>query len=183
MRSKTSVASPLFTVLPAAAVVLAMTGCPKPVPPQVADEYIRDELATPPDDGPAEDVESPVDCDVLRVPFAYDSASLSSQAQRILQDNAECIERRGLAHVTIEGHCCELGSTEYNLALGQRRADAIRRYLTDLGVDTAVLRSISYGEERPLTDGQGEATWSQNRRGEFVCDDEEPVGTASLDAG
>jgi peptidoglycan-associated lipoprotein len=69
--------------------------------------------------------------------------------------------------LTIEGHCDERGTTEYNLALGQRRADAARNYLVDLGIDGSRLSTISYGEERPFETGHDESAWSQNRRAHF----------------
>ncbi len=148
-----------------------LLGCPKPVPPQdvLDDADVRDE-APPETDDPGPLPPGPqTPCSPLRVQFDYDSAALGPIAQRALQENAECIDRQGYGRVLIEGHCCELGSTEYNLALGQRRADAVRRYLADLGVDPSVLKTISYGEEVPLEAGDDEVHWSRNRRAEFVC--------------
>ena len=70
--------------------------------------------------------------------------------------------------VQVEGHCDERGSVEYNIALGQKRAEAVRRYLLDSGVDPSRVSTISFGEEKPAFDGGGESAWSQNRRSEFV---------------
>jgi peptidoglycan-associated lipoprotein len=70
--------------------------------------------------------------------------------------------------ITIEGHCDERGTNEYNLALGDRRAESVKTFLTDLGVDRSRLTTVSFGEERPFVRGQGEAVWAQNRRAHFL---------------
>ncbi len=108
---------------------------------------------------------------VLRtVYFAYDSAELSEQTRAALRANAEWLNRNRKYRIQIEGHCDERGTIEYNLALGQRRADAARDYLVHLGVDPDRLTTISYGEERPADPGHGEEAWSKNRRAEFVIE-------------
>ena len=159
----------LFGLLPS--VCLLLSGCPKPVPPgEALDDDEVAEAPPPPPRVPA--AAEPVDanpCSVLSVRFDYDSAVLSPATQAALVENAECIRRNGFATVTIEGHCCELGSTEYNLALGQRRADVVLRYLVDLGLDPRALRSISYGEERPVATGASGDAMASNRRAEFDC--------------
>ena len=104
----------------------------------------------------------------MRVYFDYDKSELTSSARKALEDNARCIQEKGFTKVKIEGHADERGSTEYNLALGQRRADSVKKYLTNLGVSSSALRTISYGEEQPLENGAGEAIWSKNRRAELV---------------
>jgi peptidoglycan-associated lipoprotein len=100
--------------------------------------------------------------------FEYDSYVVSPTMQKRLEDNAAWI--RGHANVTvqIQGHCDERGSTEYNLALGQKRADAVREILVGMGVDPSRLVTISYGKERPLDPEHNEAAWSQNRRAQFL---------------
>ncbi len=100
--------------------------------------------------------------------FAFDSAELSAEARAALAKDAAIIGRLG-GHYQIEGHCDERGSAEYNLALGDRRARAVRDYLVSLGVDPAALSTISYGEERPFAQGHDEAAWAQNRRAHFVA--------------
>jgi peptidoglycan-associated lipoprotein len=105
-------------------------------------------------------------CTLSRVHFAFDSAQLDGGARAELKDDAACLVQRQPASATIEGHTDERGTTAYNLALGQRRADSIRGYLQDLGV-RADLRTISFGKELPLVNGSGEETWSQNRRAEL----------------
>ena len=70
--------------------------------------------------------------------------------------------------VIIEGHCDERGTNEYNLALGERRANSAKDYIVNLGVDPARLKTVSYGEEKPLAEGHNEEAWAQNRRAHFV---------------
>ena len=98
--------------------------------------------------------------------FEFDSAVLSSEARDELQRVGEWM-MKGRARLAIEGHADERGTTEYNLALGQQRADAIATFLTRLGVDGKRLSTISYGEERPAVDGSDESAWAANRRGQI----------------
>ena len=100
--------------------------------------------------------------------FAFDDYSLSASAQSTLNTLAEQLKANSVAVVQIEGHCDERGSIEYNLALGERRANSVKNYMTQMGVDGGRLTTISYGEEKPAADGHAEAAWSKNRRAEFV---------------
>ncbi|MEO5667399.1 MAG: peptidoglycan-associated lipoprotein Pal [Bdellovibrionota bacterium] len=101
--------------------------------------------------------------------FTYDSFSLDQTAKSALGGHAAYLKGHAGVNVQVEGHTDERGTTEYNLALGERRAAAVRDYLISLGVDANRLSTISYGEERPAVSGaSNEATWSRNRRGEFV---------------
>lgn len=99
--------------------------------------------------------------------FDYDKYEIRSDARSTLQDNARLLKANAGAALVIEGHCDERGTPEYNLALGQRRADAILGYLKDLGVEVAGVQTVSYGEEKPFAQGHDETAWSQNRRGHF----------------
>ena len=99
--------------------------------------------------------------------FDFDEAIIRSDAKPILEANAECIKKAGKKH-TIEGHCDERGTEEYNLGLGKRRAQAALKYLTKLGIKKDMLGTISYGEERPVCSSSGEDCWWRNRRAEFV---------------
>ena len=101
------------------------------------------------------------------VHFDFDSSVLSAEAQQILLDKAQWLRRNSDASVTIEGHCDERGTNEYNLALGDRRANSVRAYLTDLGISASRMDTVSYGEERPLDPGHDEAAWARNRRAHF----------------
>jgi peptidoglycan-associated lipoprotein len=100
--------------------------------------------------------------------FDYDSAELTSAAQAALNENAALLKRYPTWTITIEGHCDERGSAEYNLALGERRAVAARAYLLSLGVGSDRLRTVSYGKEFPFEPGSEEGAWSKNRRAHFV---------------
>jgi peptidoglycan-associated lipoprotein len=102
--------------------------------------------------------------------FGYDSAVLVPEAERYLQKQAAWIQAYPQYGITIEGHADERGTREYNLALGERRADAVMAYLIALGVDPKRLKTISYGKERPLCAEANEACWSQNRRGVTTLD-------------
>lgn len=99
--------------------------------------------------------------------FDFDAYTLTPKAREVLARNAEWLRQNPAARLTVEGHCDERGSDEYNLALGQRRADAAKSYLVSLGIAAERLTSISYGEERPAVAGSDESAWSQNRRAEF----------------
>ena len=99
--------------------------------------------------------------------YELESARLRPESQRALDRLAEELRRRPDAGVEISGHACELGTTEYNLALGQQRATAARDYLVRLGVPPGRISTVSYGEERPAETGSGETVWSRNRRSEF----------------
>lgn len=100
--------------------------------------------------------------------FDYDSAAIRSDAEGSLQKFAEFAKANSVKGVTIEGHADERGTREYNLALGDRRAVAVKKYLVGLGLDPAQVTTISYGKERPAVDGHDEAAWSKNRRGVIV---------------
>ena len=109
------------------------------------------------------------DCTLTTVYFEFNEATLSSQTRQGLSDAARCIESRGLRRVRLEGHADERGSTDYNLSLGQRRAEAVKAYMVNLGISVDDLIAVSYGEERPVERGFGENAWSKNRRVEFVA--------------
>jgi len=100
--------------------------------------------------------------------FDYDEATLTDTAQKTLQKNAEWMRRNLSAQIQVEGHCDERGTTEYNIALGERRAVAVRKYLIQLGIDSARLSIISYGAEQPIVFGNTEETFVKNRRAEFL---------------
>ncbi|HEU5047501.1 MAG TPA: peptidoglycan-associated lipoprotein Pal [Rickettsiales bacterium] len=99
-----------------------------------------------------------------RVFFAFDSSVVDSDGQTTLQKQADYLKAHSGMNVTIEGHCDERGTREYNLALGERRANAAKNYLVSLGVSASRIQTISYGKERPAVIGDDESAWSQNRR-------------------
>jgi peptidoglycan-associated lipoprotein len=100
--------------------------------------------------------------------FELDSAELTRDGQKALDDNAALLKRYPSWTVTIEGHCDERGTAEYNLALGERRAGAARAYLISLGISADRLRVVSYGKEFPFDPGHDETAFAKNRRAHFV---------------
>ena len=100
--------------------------------------------------------------------FDFDRYDLSADARTILRGNAEWLKSNSNARVEVEGHCDDRGTNEYNLALGAKRAQAVREYLVTLGVAPARLSTISYGEEIPVCREATESCWRQNRRARFV---------------
>ena len=100
--------------------------------------------------------------------FEFDKAILTSEARETLTKNGAWLRTNADVMITIEGHCDARGTNGYNLALGDRRAESVKTFLDDLGVDRSRLATISYGEERPFVHGRGEAAWAQNRRAHFL---------------
>ncbi len=105
---------------------------------------------------------------LTEVLFAFDSYALSNSARDALKGHADWMKSNPKATVQIEGHCDEQGTSEYNLALGERRARAALDYLVKLGIPKKRLDTVSFGEERPVDPGHDESAWSKNRRAAFV---------------
>jgi peptidoglycan-associated lipoprotein len=103
-----------------------------------------------------------------RIHFDFDRSNIKPEYEPVLRDNASWMQAHKGSKLTIEGHCDERGSIEYNIALGDRRANSAKRYLRNLGVSSNRMSTISYGEERPLCTQHNESCWWQNRRAEFV---------------
>ena len=99
--------------------------------------------------------------------FDFDSATIRNDAQGTILDNGTNLQRGSASKIRLEGNCDERGSREYNLALGDRRAQSVRRRLVMLGVDQSRLEAISYGKEKPRALGHDEAAWAENRRVDF----------------
>ncbi len=99
-----------------------------------------------------------------RVFFGYDSSDLDSDALELLQDQVAWLKQNSGVSITIEGHCDERGTREYNLALGEKRAQAVKNYLIGLGINPDRVSTISYGKERPAVVGSNDGAWAQNRR-------------------
>jgi peptidoglycan-associated lipoprotein len=100
--------------------------------------------------------------------FDYDKADLRDDARTALSTDADWLKRYSSAQLVVEGHCDDRGTSEYNLALGDRRANAVREYLGSLGIDAGRVKTVSYGKERPFCSEENESCWQQNRRGHFV---------------
>ena len=106
--------------------------------------------------------------DLTRIYFEFDRAELSSEAREILARVADLMKASPKKFLTVEGNCDDRGTNEYNLALGQRRADSTARYLQSLGVDRKRMKTISYGEEKPICTEATETCWRKNRNATFV---------------
>src|SRR5499427_345845 len=122
---------------------------PPPPPPSVSDEDLCNQ-------------------NIKDVYFDYDKADLRGDQQSSVQADSQFLGQHTNINVTIEGHCDERGSTEYNLALGDRRASAVKDALVASGVNASRIKTISYGKEKPFCSESNEACWQQNRRGHFV---------------
>jgi peptidoglycan-associated lipoprotein len=102
--------------------------------------------------------------------FEYDKSALISEVQEMLKENAQWLKDNPDVSVIIEGHCDERGSNEYNIALGDRRAQSVKTFLVNMGVAAERLTPISYGEEKPIDPAHTEEAWAKNRRAHFVID-------------
>lgn len=126
------------------------------------------------DDLSADDRQAQLDDDfergleLLTVHFEYDRYELTPEALDILSANCEALVRHARATIRIEGHCDERGTEEYNMALGYRRAQAVRAYLLQYGIDPSTLSIISFGESRPVDPAHHDRAWGRNRRADFV---------------
>lgn len=113
-------------------------------------------------------LEKPTLAGLKAVPFAYDQHLLSDEARNIIAANAALLKGTSKAKFQLAGHCDERGSDQYNISLGERRAEAVRSYLLELGIDAGRMETVSYGEEQPVDPGHDESAWVKNRRVEFV---------------
>ena len=138
----------------------------------------EERVVPPPPTGAPTDVESsqlPADVNAINARgylkdafFDYDKADLRDDARTALSTDAEWLKRYRSIQFLIEGHCDERGTSEYNLALGDRRANAAKEYLVSLGVDASRVKTVSYGKERPFCNESSEDCWQQNRRAHFL---------------
>lgn len=170
----------IFIVLATPLALLPLPGCKKEVPPaswQPAPAAAVSDAPPTLDSAPA--AAAAIARNFERVYFALDSASLDGPSKDALRANAALMSAHPGIKVEIQGHCDEQGTTEYNLALGEKRASAVRAYLEAVGVPPGRLSTISFGEERPASPGAGETVWAQNRRAEFRI----TLGTESPVAG
>ena len=110
------------------------------------------------------------DCEVKAIYFGFDDAALAPEARRQLEQDFDCLQRSAFRRALLSGHTDERGTTEYNLALGERRAEAVKKYLVGLGADGHKLKAVSYGKERAADPGHDESAWSRNRRVELVTE-------------
>jgi peptidoglycan-associated lipoprotein len=126
-------------------------------------------VPTPPvEPAPSEDMDTIFGKEVRDAYFDFNKADIRADARDALTKTAEFLRNNPGVRVTVEGHCDERGSTEYNLGLGDRRASAVKQYLVSLGVSADRLSTVSFGKEKPFCMESTEACWQQNRRGHFV---------------
>lgn len=176
MRMRSTKFKSALVLLPLCA-VLVFTGCSKnkdvaesaPPPPEPTTPTEPSAPAPPPSEPTTTSPgESTVQDQLKDVYYDYDSANLSSEAQATLDADGKVLMDNTSVSVQIEGHCDERGTVEYNLSLGDRRAQSAREYLVRYGVPAARVSTVSYGEERPFASGGDEASFAQNRRAHFV---------------
>lgn len=105
---------------------------------------------------------------VKDINFDFDKSNIRPDAREIMKGNADIFLKNGATEIVIEGYCDERGTAEYNMALGERRAQEAKKYLTNLGIKASQMKTVSYGEERPLDPGNNEEAWAKNRRAHFV---------------
>jgi len=160
-----------FLLTLAVATILLLYGCgtkPKPVeetPPPAEQPKPTEEPKT---EQPTEPVIKKItESDFVTVYFDFDKYNLVDSSKKALDNNAQLLKDNASIIVRIEGNCDERGTVEYNLSLGEKRAAAAKKYLTDLGIDATRLQTISYGKEKPVALGHDEASWSKNRRDDF----------------
>lgn len=163
-------------------IALLLSGCPKKVETAQEVAAVKEEKAAPP--APMAQPEPPPAPKVMETPvlkeaevpvhsltdayFDFDKYTIRSDARAALENDARWLKNNPNARVKIEGHCDERGTNEYNLALGERRAQAVKRFLIALGVEPKRLSTISYGEERPVCTERNETCYQKNRRGHLM---------------
>lgn len=167
----------LFVALP-----LALGACkkkkPEVVPPPAQQTPTQTQTPTQPRNDPpppaanpgpsAAEIEARVRAVILEtVYFEYDSDAIREDAKATLEKKVPLLNANPAVRIQIAGHCDNRGTDEYNLALGRRRAEMVKRFLTDRGIDASRIETISFGAERPAVQGEGEDVWSKNRRDEF----------------
>jgi peptidoglycan-associated lipoprotein len=148
-------------------------------PPVATSKPGETNVAPPPKAAPPTDVEvvdiSSIDIETLNKKgylndafFDFDQSDLREDARSVLAADAQWLKKHGSVQVLIEGHCDERGTAAYNLALGDRRANAAKEYLVSLGIDSSRVKTVSYGKERPFCTENSESCWQKNRRAHLV---------------
>lgn len=171
----------LFGALSALVLAGALIGGCQSAPPEPEPEPLPVQPVDPPTPPPEEpEPEPPFDADLNPIDpvtgrplnrtfyFEYDQARLAQDDIRVLAVHAQILRDYRNRSVNIEGHCDERGTREYNLALGERRSEAVRRYLISAGVRSTQIETVSFGEERPVDPGHDESAWAKNRRAVMI---------------
>lgn len=149
---------------------------PAPAPAETTEPATQDNVSQPIETTNLKDtaneqsslMEATAKSPISDINFDFDSYSIRPDAREILKFNADYLLKHKVSSVLVEGHCDERGTDEYNMALGQRRAQETKKYLVNLGVNESIIKTISYGEERPLDTDNNEEAWAKNRRAHFV---------------
>jgi peptidoglycan-associated lipoprotein len=157
---------PAPTAFPEAAPPTAAARPPDP-PPVPTETSIRSTPLGSYDTKSIEEINGP-DSPLKAIYFAYDSDEIDEASRKVLAANADVLKTYRTWVITVEGHCDERGTAEYNLALGDRRALAARNYLVSLGIAPERMRTVSYGKEFPFDPEHNESSWSKNRRAHFM---------------
>ena len=159
----------LSRTLVMATAIIALAACSKkppaelpPAPGPATTEPVGSTGPTGPVKGSQEDFVASVSSD--RIFFGLDQYDIDAEDQATLQTQAAWLQQNPAVRVTVEGHADERGTRDYNIALGERRANAAKNYLASLGIDPSRITTVSYGKERPAALGSDEASWAQNRR-------------------
>lgn len=151
----------------ALAIALVLLGCAKKQTVKPAPETTQEPKAEQPK---VPETKPEVKMEFRTVYFDFDSYQVRDVDRQLLLDAARVMRTNSRMVVRLEGHCDERGTIEYNLALGEKRANAVRDYLVASGVDVKQLKTVSYGKEKPAVRGSDEASWARNRRVEFVVE-------------
>ena len=141
---------------------------PQATPITVTDDEAAKKAQAAKDERARKNAAALADLNIQNIYFDYDKSTIRSDAREILKANTEIFTKNANAKIVIEGYCDERGTAEYNMALGERRAQETKQYLENLGINASRIETISYGEEKPLDPGHNEAAWAQNRRAQFL---------------
>lgn len=149
---------------------------PAPAPPATTEPTTQEDVAPAKETAKIKDtaneqsslMEATTKSPVSDINFDFDSYSIRPDAREILTANADYLLKNRVSSIVVEGHCDERGTAEYNMALGERRAQETKKFLVNLGINESIVKTISYGEERPLDPNNSEDAWAKNRRAHFV---------------
>jgi peptidoglycan-associated lipoprotein len=180
MRKNLWLALTLVLILPALLFTVScakeeVAEAPEPMEEPAPPEQVEEEPPSPgptPEELQAQEMEralmaAKLDFETNAIYFEFDSAALLPTSQQVLSEKADLLMTHSDISATIAGHCDERGTDAYNMALGQRRADAAKEFMVNLGVNANQLSTISYGEEQPADPASNDEAWSKNRRAEF----------------
>ncbi|MGD9898509.1 MAG: peptidoglycan-associated lipoprotein Pal [Calditrichaceae bacterium] len=165
----------ILSIVTSFAFLVILSGCHKAA--TKITQPVKQVVETPVEvEKPVEEVETDSDANAktkvelrfAEIYFDYDKFEITSTARQTLAGYARSLKENPNVKLLIEGHCDERGTIEYNLALGERRADSVKKYLVNSGVESSRLSTISYGKERPVVLGTGESSWAKNRRSAFM---------------